>query len=104
LNFCYLNLGKSNRLLSAQPKSDRIFITFSLSRSDRPLQQNRRDRLLSIQPKALAFSSRSAQVKMSANPSQSNTIAFTVMGKSDRQPKPNACDRFPSFQLAQISL
>jgi hypothetical protein len=43
---------------------------------------------------AIAFSSHSAQVKAIANPSQSNTIAFTVMGKGDRQPKPIECDRF----------
>jgi hypothetical protein len=43
--------------------------------------------------KAIAFSSRSAQVKAIANSSQANMIALTVMGKGDRQPKTNACDR-----------
>jgi hypothetical protein len=32
------------------------------------------------------------------NLSKSNMIAFTVMGKSDRQPKPNECDCFLSIQ------
>jgi hypothetical protein len=55
-------------------------------------------------PKAIAFSSRSAQIKAIANPSPSNMITFTVMGKSDHQPKLNACERFLSIQPAQIIL
>jgi hypothetical protein len=46
----------------------------------------------------------SSKTDMIVHPSQSNMIAFTVMGKGDRQPKPYACDRFLSIQLAQISL
>jgi hypothetical protein len=68
--------------------------------SDRLLQQNRQDRRLSVSHKAIAFSSHSAQVKAIVNPSQSIMIAFLVMGKIDRQPKPYACDRFLSIQPA----
>jgi hypothetical protein len=54
--------------------------------------------------KVIAFSSYSAQAKVIANSSQSNTITFTVMDKSDHQPKPNACDWALLIQAAQISL
>jgi hypothetical protein len=58
----------SNRLLSVQPKKDRIFSTFSSNKSDRQPKPNECDCFLSIQPKIGTLLSHLIQGKSIASP------------------------------------